>query len=417
MKKANGENRIIICTDKTKEYAFVSVKENDYIRKGPNKKYPYYAEANAGTKLILRQEIKEENGYAAVMSSDGIMGYIAKENLSEVKKEKIEISKSHPSIKQKKMDEKIVLGWDQMTNETSAKNISSSIEFANCMNVISPTFFQLKDEEGNIISLASTDYVDKAHDKGLKVWGLVSDLEKSVKLSKILGNTSNRKKLINKLVGEAISYNLDGISVDFESVKSSTAGAYLEFLRELTLKAHTNDLVVSTSVYPPAEYNKFYDLEEQGRVVDYVIIMAYNEFDGTSKKAGPVSSFDFVKKSCENTIKQVPEERTVIALAFYTRLWSVKKNGKAQSAGIYGMSGAESLLSSHDKSPEWDKKTQQYVGNYKEKGNTYKIWLEEETSLKKKLEEIMKNKVAGVAFWKLGFERAATWITIGETVK
>jgi spore germination protein YaaH len=174
--------------------------------------------------------------------------------------------------------------------------------------------------------------------------------------------------------------------------------------------------VVSVDNYTPASYNAFYNLEEQGRVVDYVILMAYDEHYKGSDEAGSVSSLGFVKSGVEGVLAKVPKERVVVGLPFYTRLWKVEK-GKKPTSTAYGMSAAESVLRENEAASKWDDETGQYYAQYKSGGATYKIWLEEETSIQKKLEVVKENDVAGVAFWKLGFERAVTWKTIQETLK
>ena len=202
-------------------------------------------------------------------------------------------------------------------------------------------------------------------------------------------------------------------------MKAASADAFLEFLRELVLKCHANDIIVSVDAYTPADYNAYYDLEEQGRVVDYVILMAYDEHYAGSEKSGSVSSIGFVQSGVKNILAKVPAERVVVALPFYTRLWhEVKtKKGVRVTSAAYGMSSAESLLRANDVTPKWDKKTGQYYAQYKGNGGTYKIWLEEENSLKRKMDVVAANKVAGVAFWKLGFERSATWLTVETALK
>ena len=284
------------------------------------------------------------------------------------------------------------------------------------MNVISPTWYALSDNTGKFSSLANSSYVTQAHAQGKQVWGLINDFGKGIKLSKVLGVTSNRNRLVNGLVATAIQHELDGINIDFEHVTKDNAPAYLEFLRELTLKCHANDLIVSVDNYSPASYNAYYDLEEQGRIVDYVILMAYDEHYNGSEESGSVSSLPFVKEGVKNVLAKVPAERTVGALPFYTRLWKEVK-GKKPHPEAYGMSGAESVVRANDASPKWDEATGQYYAEFKSSGATYKIWLEEETSLKKKLEVVKKSKTAGVAFWKLGFERAVTWTTIADAVR
>lgn len=416
-KEYSSPDRLVIMSDRTKTYTFGTLAGDTKLRSGPGKKYAYLAEMKEGSRVIVETEIKQENEYMAVMTEDGITGYVPVSRVISVKDAPWEFEKKPESFEQKVMEGKVCMGWHQVTNEAGSASLPGSLSNASCMNVISATWFALSDNQGNYTSIANTSYVAQAHAANQKVWGLINDFEPKLKLDKILGTTSIRTKLVNSLVASAIQYDLDGLNIDFEKVKEKSAAAYLEFLRELTLKCHANDIIVSVDNYTPADYNAFYNLEEQGRVVDYVVLMAYDEHYSGGGKSGSVSSLGFVKNGVENTVAKVPKERVITGLPFYTRLWKEEKGKKPAVVSAYGMSAAESVLREHGASSKWDEETGQYYAQYKEGGATYKIWLEEETSLEKKLEVVKKNEVAGVAFWKLGFERAVTWKTIAAALK
>ncbi len=405
--------RLVIMADRDKSYTFATLGSDTRIRTGPNKKYPYLIEVPEGSRVIVETDVKQENEYMAVTTEDGVTGYIPVERAASQEEAVWSIDKTPETFEQQSMGKTVCLGWHQVTTESSAAVMYSGLSQTQGMNVISPTWFALEDDKGTFSSIGNTTYVNEAHAAGLQVWGLINDFKDGLDLNKILGTTSTRTKLVNGLVGAAIQYDLDGVNIDFEKITEESAEAYLEFLRELTLKAHVNDLIVSVDNYAPADYNAYYNLEEQGRVVDYVILMAYDEHWAGGGESGSVSSLGFVKEGTKNMVAQVPKERVIVALPFFTRLWQEvkKKSGKVEvtSPAAYGMSGAESVVRAHDTAPEWDEKTGQYYAQYKENGATYKIWLEEETSLEKKMNVIKNQKVAGVAFWKLGFERAATW--------
>ena len=46
-----------------------------------------------------------------------------------------------------------------------------------------------------------------------------------------------------------------------------------------------------------------------------------------------------------------------------------------------------------------------------------RIWLEEEKSLAAKLTLVDKEKVAGIAFWKLGLEKKEAWNSVTDWLK
>ena len=185
-----------------------------------------------------------------------------------------------------------------------------------------------------------------------------------------------------------------------------------------------NGIVLSVDNYVPADHNLFYNRKEQGIVADYVIIMGYDEHYATSPEAGSVASIDWVRKGIENTLSEVPAEKVINAVPFYTRLWEERPKTEEELAEeseneefvpykvtskAYGMDGADRLLSEHNAEKVWNDVCGQYYAEYTEEGSTYKIWLEEEESIELKAALIREYNLAGIAAWKLGFERQDIW--------
>ncbi len=413
-------NRLIVKTDFDSVYTFAKTADDVRLRVGPNKKYDYLLELPSGTEVLIDSEAKSENEYQKILTKDGIEGYVPMEYLIDKTQKPWKTDKQIEVFPRVKEDaETVCLGWHQMMGVVGSEELEAKVSNATSLNVISPTWFALNDNKGNFSSIANAEYVSAAHAKGLKVWGLINDFDTKISLKKILGRTSNRTNLVNNLVTAAIKYDLDGLNIDFEKITKETAPAYLQFLRELTLRCHANGITVSVDDYLPTSVSSFYNWREQGRVVDYVIFMAYDEHYAGSEKSGSVSSLPFVEKGVTLGLEHIPAERVIVALPFYTRLWKeTKVKGKTEvSSSAYGMSSAESVLQANGVTSKWDDATSQYYAQFKAEGATYKIWLEEETSLDKKMQVVFDKKVAGVAFWKLGFERPVTWTTIEKHLK
>lgn len=412
-------NRLVIKADFEVSNTFATLADKVRLRVGPNKKYDYLLEMEKGQEVIVNTVTQPENEYQKIITLDGIEGYVPMEYLTEHTERPWTTDKPEDVFTQLKSEEPICLGWHQMTYTVGSAELEAKVAQAGSLNVVSPTWFALSDNKGNFTSLAKDEYVAAAHAKGLKVWGLVNDFDTGIKLKKVLGRTSIRTQLINNLVTTAIRHKLDGINVDFEKITPDTAPAYLQFLRELVLVCHANGIVVSVDVYQPTDSTFHYNWEELGKIADYVIFMAYDEHYSGGGKSGSVSSLPFVKSGLELGLSYISPERVVVALPFYTRLWKeTKKKGKVEvTSGAYGMSSAESLLQGNGVTTKWDEATGQYYAEYKADGATYKIWLEEETSLEKKMQVVLEKKVAGVAFWKLGFERPVTWTMIAKYIQ
>lgn len=415
-------NRVIL-TSEFGDYETTNVKRNTQIRHKGGIKSPIVADVTKGTTLTL---LETGDTWSKVMTEDGIIGYIKNKMISGTTTATITSDFTEEAHAHITKDFKINMGWHQVTNQTANSQVASVISATKGLNVISPTWFYLNDNNGGIASLASSEYVTYCHQNGVEVWALVSNLENSdVNTSEVLTYTSRRETLINNLISSAIQYNLDGINVDFESLNASEVGdSYIEFIRELSLKCANNGIVLSVDNYVPSDYTAFYDREEQAAFADYIVIMAYDEHYAGSEEEGSVASIGFVTNGVTDTLKEVPASQTILGVPFYTRVWSLtptedSTESEDDSYVLYsldsyaaGMKEVQNLISANGAAATWSDKDGQYYVEYENDGVTYKIWVEDATSIEEKLNVMKENDLAGASFWKLGLEDSTIWDTI-----
>jgi spore germination protein YaaH len=201
---------------------------------------------------------------------------------------------------------------------------------------------------------------------------------KNVDSGKLFSSTATRKKLIENLMKEADTYGFDGFNLDFESLKSSAGPHYVQFIREMSVSCRQKGLVLSVDDYVPAVYSAFYNRKEQGIVADYVIVMGYDEhFAGGD--AGSVASISYVENGITGTLKEVPKEKLINSVPFYTRVWT-EKDGKTTSKA-YGMTAAKKWVDENNVELTWQDKVGQYYGEIENENGVQKIWMEEAKSL------------------------------------
>jgi spore germination protein YaaH len=246
----------------------------------------------------------------------------------------------------------------------------------------------------------------------------VSNLEnKNADSTEVLTHTSSRQNLVNQIVSKAIQFDLDGINLDFESLDRSAVGdAYIEFVRELSIKCSNNGIVLSVDNYVPTEYTSFYNRAEQANFADYVIIMGYDEHYAGSD-AGSVASLSWVSQGITDTLKEVPSDQVILGMPFYTRVWSQEASEDSDSSGevssqIYGMRAASDLLNAHGATKTWQDSSGQNYAEFKDGSTLYQVWLEDSASMEARLKKMQENQLAGASFWKLGFETSDIWDTI-----
>lgn len=425
-------NRIVI-TNQWGDYDTASVKKNTAVRVKGGIKSPILKDITEASDVTV---IEQGDKWSKILTDDGIIGYVQNKRMSDISTKTRTSDFTPDTFAHITKDFNICMAWHQVTNYSANTNIASVLSSTKGVNVISPTWFYLNDNNGNLANLASLDYVNYCHSQGVEVWALVSNLEnKDADSAEVLTHTSKRQNLVNQIVSMAIQYNLDGINLDFESLNQSKVGdAYIEFVRELSIKCANNGIVLSIDNYVPTSYTAFYNRAEQANFADYVVIMGYDEHYAGSD-AGSVSSIGWVKQGVADTLAEVPANQVILGMPFYTRVWQLTKNTTSSkdstdsednndtkdndntsdydvSSKIYGMRAADALLADNGVTKTWDKESGQNYAEFTSGDSTFKVWLEDASSTEERLKVMQDNKLAGASFWKLGFETSDVWNTI-----
>lgn len=390
----------------------VTAKKDTYVRFRGGIKSEVLAKVKKGTNLILMEELED---WDQVATMDGYIGYVQKKAVSQPEERTFERQFSREEYDYIKMEQPVNLVWHQVTNMEANAGFAEATANMTGVNVISPTWYSIIDNEGNISSLASSDYVAQAHEKGLQVWGLVDNFNENISTTEILSRTSSRQNLVRQLVDAALSAGLDGINIDFEYLEEAVGIHFLQFLRELSVETHKNNLVLSVDNPVPEDFTSHYDRAEQGRVVDYVIIMGYDEHYVGSEEAGSVASLPWVEQGIKDTLTEVPAERVINAVPFYSRLW--KTLAGTLSSEAIGMGQAQEVVQKYKVETYWDKNTSQNYGAFESEGAEFQIWIEDAQSIAEKVKLSSKYNLAGVAAWKLGFESSDVWQAISDNLK
>ncbi|MDO4326761.1 MAG: glycosyl hydrolase family 18 protein [bacterium] len=390
-------------TEKTAEF-----KKNTYVRVKGGIKSDIITTAAKDESAVVLEEL---DTWTRVRTKDGCIGYVEKRKLSDVKEREQVSFFDEPQYTHITMDKKVCLVFHQVTNKDANANLENLLSMTDGVNVVAPTWFSLTDNEGNFSSLGSKEYVDKAHAMGVQVWGLLDNFSKDVKTEVLLASTTTRQRLVTRLIHAAQELGLDGLNMDFESLKESAGVHYVQFLRELSIACHEEGLVLSVDNYVPSASTRFYNRKEQGNVADYVIIMGYDEHYAGGEP-GPVASIDYVERGIAETLKEVPKERVINAVPFYTRLWT-EEGGKTTSKAL-GIKAATNWVQENGVELSWKEDLGLSYGETNSQTQRQFLWMEDARSLQLKADLIRSYDLAGTACWKLGLETADVWSVVGK---
>lgn len=354
--------------------------------------------------------VSSNNGYTRIRTDNGKVGYIKSNKLEN------EFTVRESMEEEKQIEGKINLTWDYFSQYGSAPDRTG--ETIDGVNVVSPAFFYL-DKNGNLrenIGSKGQAYIEWAHQNGYKVWPMVSNAEAATEslsiTSKIMNSYELRQKLIESIVEKCVKYKLDGINIDFENMKQEDKDMFSRFVIELTPRLKEIGLVTSVDVTAPdggETWSMCFDRNVIGDAADYIVFMAYDQYGVASTKPGTTAGYDWVKLSLNKFLKteEIPAEKIILAVPFYTRVWTTTPDGKTTSNTV-SMKNIETVVP-EDAERKWDDDLKQNYVEYTDEDNKKQVWIEDISSLKSKLSLITENHLAGVGSWAKGMETDDVW--------
>lgn len=407
------ENNIITINDLTRPVQEGKVIATAKLRAEPSFNSPWLFDIANDQKVSI---MKEVGGWFWVQTEEGQMGYLDERKLELTSIKIGEAKKEY--LPWNPLGEKIILAWEGAWGKTPSPDDIGEISG---VQVLSPTWFSLQ-ENGLVKNSANLNYVEWAHQAGRKVWGLIDNGFNPDLTHVILNDANLRTKVIKQILTYVDLYNLDGINLDFENMHLKDKDAYVQFVRELTPLLHEMDRVVSvdvTFISRSENWSMVYDRPKLAEVVDYMMVMAYDEHGTFSSQAGSVSSLPWVEKGLEKILKQVPNEKVILGVPFYTRLWeeTIAENGEVTvKSKALSMAKAEEWIMDNNIQVQEDPATGQNYAELVKEGVTYKMWLEDELSLEKRIQLMKKYHLSGVAAWMRSYAKEGIWSEVAKEV-
>lgn len=380
------------------------------LRQSPDNQAAIVEKLAGGTKVTIW---KEEGEWLRLEAEGGNIGYAAKDEIQ--RKESITVPLASPAPVPKFVKEKrpVSLAWEAVYSRNPDPAKLPSMPGT---NVISPTWFSLADNEGNVDEKADPRLVQWAHQNDKQVWALYSNSFDPDRTTASLATFDKRNRTIEQLVKLADKYSVDGINIDYENVNVEDRDKLTQFVRELTPRLHAKGLVVSIDVTAKSgsdRWSQFLDREQLARSVDFMMVMAYDEHWATSPTAGSVASLPWVDNAMKRIMDEdnVPSEKLVLGMPLYTRIWTETAEGgevKVSSKAV-GMQKVQDLIQERKLKPLFSESTGQHYIEYEEEGSTQKIWIEDKHSIQSRIQLAERLKLGGVAVWARSFADDGIW--------
>jgi len=401
----NKDIRLLLLDYRDKEYDLTKTTSETLLRESDSKRSPIIKKLPKGEELYVYEE---KGKFCKVRMPEGYAGYVLKKDLDE-NFEKV----SFKSTSKNTFADPINLTWDYTYAEHSEDKINQ-IKDIKGLDVIIPTWFSIRNGNGDMIDRGNQNYIKKYKDLGIDVWAYLDNSFDPNVTHEALSNENTRKKVINKTLELCKKYGMKGINIDFEHTRVDDRDYITDFVKEFR-QAAGDDFIISVDVTPQisAEVTKEpYDRKALADIADYMVVMAYDQHWGSSDKAGSVAQYKWVEGSVNVLFRSIPNKKMILGVPLYTRIWK-EAGGKVTSKTI-SMEEVARIIAAKGLKPVWDKESQQNYVEYQENNANYKIWIEDANSLEKKVSLVNKYNLAGVGSWRLGFETSNIWDVISK---
>lgn len=407
------ETDTVILVSIDRELIYANSSKNNSIKAEPTIWSRTIDRVNKGDNVTIVSYEDLEDSWTKVTTENGKIGYVKTKTLANVKKVREKLNM------EKQIEGKVSMIWDYFSKYASAPQRTGEIQG---VNVVSPTFFSLqKLGKGNIIANVGTageNYIKWAHNNGYKVWALLSNDSMKDTTSEILNDYKLRKKLIDNIVTIVVTYDLDGINLDFENIYEADKDMYTRLVIELAPRLKELGKVLSVDVTAPdgsPDWSLCYNRNVIGDVADYIVFMGYDQNGIASPEEGTTAGCDWVEANIKKFLGQegVQAEKIILGTPFYTRVWS-EENGKISSK-VIDMNEIYSNLPDNA-TIQWDDSLKQNYAEYQKNGKTYKIWIEDEKSIGYKLELVNTYNLAGAAYWEKDRETGEVWQVVSDVL-
>ena len=348
------------------------------------------------------------NRWYKIKTEDNVVGYIFKEAVNFVDNEKNE------SIEEAKETKKYNMFWQYDSN---LKTLGDKIEG---VNVCLPIWYEIDGQLGNISSKYNQSYYTKAKENGYEIWPVITNGIDSASYSPedtsaLLNSETSREVFIQNLLEECIEDKVDGINIDFESIKTEDRDVFTQLIREMTPIFRNKNIKVSVDTY----FVEYLDRKNVGKACDFLVLMGYDHRGAWSQISGPIAEIPWVEEMIISLLNdsQIDSSKIILGIPFYTRLWIEKDGEDTPTTKVYTMDDCDKFVNYYGLKPTYDEQNGQNYVEYKKGSLTYKLWIEDETSIKNRVDLVNKYNLSGICGWRIGLEKQGTFKVISDNLK
>lgn len=294
--------------------------------------------------------------------------------------------------------------WDFNAGLTSLKTDAKDFDS------ISPVWYS-PNPDGSLDDKKNANFRDLiyfAKQNNIKVLPSIATFDPEV-MKSILTSEENFNRHIDLLMNEVITYDFDGIDLDYEATYLENKDRYFDFLTTLNSRLKERNKTLSVTVlsqwgdnivYPSLnETRKVQDWVEISKIADQIRIMTYDYTTTVDTKAGPIAPISWVEDVLKYAIRKIPKDKIWLGVHLYSYEWA-----STGGAGTYTYDVLPNVIGQN---PENFHNSQYSEGFFEYECATHvkcTIFFQTRKGIEDRHNLAKKYGIAGVSYWRVGRE-------------
>jgi peptidoglycan-N-acetylglucosamine deacetylase len=276
------------------------------------------------------------------------------------------------------------------------------------LDVVFPDWFRFDTPDGGMVTTVGPTVLEILQASQVAVMPRISNLDadgdwRPEVFRALAANDEAHWELIVQLLDGVKQTRSQGVNVDIEGLVREDANLYVEWLSDLTARFHAEGLCVTVDLPVSGEG---YDYEAIGKLVDAVVVMAYDEHH-PGGEPGPIASRDWFDAGIDELTHRVPPDKLVVSLGGYGYDWRV---GTTDPARALSFAEAMNLAREFGAWVETDAEDLNSTFAYTDyDGVQHRVWFLDAVSVWNQMTMLREWGCRGVSLWRLGFEEPTLW--------
>lgn len=290
------------------------------------------------------------------------------------------------------------VAWDPQSYASLKRNIHN-------LNLVMPEWFFINPKTHGVSTSIDKRGLELMKKSGVLIMPMLSNnINREFEgkpVQEILHSSQKKTALINQLIDLCLKNQFIGINIDFEELIEDNDIYLIDFVKELSNAFHAKGLLVSQDVMA---FNSDYNIRELGKYVDYLCLMAYDEYSMGGKDAGPISSQKWIEAAVNDMVKKVDPEKIILCMGAFGYDWSTKENVSLTYHDALARASASGATIEFDS--DTYNLSYAYLDNEK---ITHQVYFNDAITHFNTMRFGVEYPLAGFGIWRLGSEDGRIW--------